>query len=102
MCRFFKEEKYRRTTFCLLMNLHQHFALHALVINHHLTIHRWSYGSPAHRYGLYALQWIVEINGKPTPDLDSFVNVTKVRYLLCMDVTYMQSYLFFFLVRAYI
>ncbi|MCH98346.1 protease Do-like 7-like [Trifolium medium] len=40
-------------------------------------IHRWCHGSPVHRYGLYALQWIVEINGKPTPDLDSFVNVTK-------------------------
>lgn len=31
-----------------------------------------------HRYGLYALQWIVEVNGKLTPDLDAFVNVTKV------------------------
>lgn len=31
-----------------------------------------------HRYGLYALQWIVEVNGKPTPNLDAFVNVTKV------------------------
>ncbi|KVH92392.1 PDZ domain-containing protein [Cynara cardunculus var. scolymus] len=37
----------------------------------------WSHGSPVHRYGLYALQWIVEVNGKPTPDLDAFVNVTK-------------------------
>lgn len=34
-----------------------------------------------HRYGLYALQWIVEVNGKKTPDLDAFVNVTKVRTL---------------------
>jgi hypothetical protein len=39
---------------------------------------RWCHGSPVHRYGLYALQWIVEINGKPTPDLEAFVNVTKV------------------------
>ena len=31
-----------------------------------------------HRYGLYALQWIIEVNGKLTPDLDAFVNVTKV------------------------
>ncbi|KAK3012578.1 hypothetical protein RJ639_009727 [Escallonia herrerae] len=38
---------------------------------------RWCHGSPAHRYGLYALQWIVEVNGKPTPDLDAFLNVTK-------------------------
>jgi hypothetical protein len=39
---------------------------------------RWCHGSPVHRYGLYALQWILEVNGKPTPDLDAFVNVTKV------------------------
>ncbi|KAF9592332.1 hypothetical protein IFM89_014258 [Coptis chinensis] len=37
----------------------------------------WCHGSPAHRYGLYALQWIVEVNGKLTPDLDSFVEVAK-------------------------
>jgi len=41
-------------------------------------IHRWCHGSPVHRYGLYALQWIVEINGKPTSNLDAFVDVTKV------------------------
>lgn len=35
-----------------------------------------------HRYGLYALQWIVEVNGKPTPDLEAFVNVTKVRLIV--------------------
>lgn len=34
-----------------------------------------------HRYGLYALQWIVEVNGKLTPDLETFVDVTKVRLL---------------------
>ncbi|CAJ2640797.1 protease Do-like 7 isoform X2 [Trifolium pratense] len=44
---------------------------------HGVYVARWCHGSPVHRYGLYALQWIVEINGKPTPDLDSFVNVTK-------------------------
>ncbi|PHT96460.1 hypothetical protein BC332_34614 [Capsicum chinense] len=37
----------------------------------------WCHGSPVHRYGLYALQWIVEVNGKPTPSLDAFVDVTK-------------------------
>jgi len=30
-----------------------------------------------HRYGLYALQWIVEVNGKPTPNLQDFVDVTQ-------------------------
>ncbi|KAL2522388.1 Protease Do-like 7 [Forsythia ovata] len=44
---------------------------------HGVYVARWCHGSPAHRYGLYALQWIVEVNGKPTPDLDAFVTVTK-------------------------
>ncbi|KAG5528096.1 hypothetical protein RHGRI_028885 [Rhododendron griersonianum] len=44
---------------------------------HGVYVSRWSHGSPANRYGLYALQWIVEINGKPTPHLDAFVEVTK-------------------------
>ncbi|KAJ7960112.1 protease Do-like 7 [Quillaja saponaria] len=44
---------------------------------HGVYVARWCHGSPVHRYGLYALQWIVEINGKPTPDLDAFVNLTK-------------------------
>ncbi|XP_047324896.1 protease Do-like 7 isoform X2 [Impatiens glandulifera] len=44
---------------------------------HGVYVARWCHGSPVHRYGLYALRWIVEINGKPTPDLDAFVNVTK-------------------------
>ncbi|KAM0048366.1 putative PDZ superfamily protein [Helianthus debilis subsp. tardiflorus] len=33
--------------------------------------------SPVHKYGLYCQQWIVEVNGKPTLDLDAFVNATK-------------------------
>ncbi|KAI3914976.1 hypothetical protein MKW98_020523 [Papaver atlanticum] len=44
---------------------------------HGVYVARWCHGSPAHRYGLYALQWIIEINGKPTPDMESFVEVTK-------------------------
>ncbi|XP_021904585.1 protease Do-like 7 isoform X2 [Carica papaya] len=44
---------------------------------HGVYVARWCHGSPVHRYGLYALQWIVEVNGKPTPDLDAFVLVTK-------------------------
>ncbi|KAL9226509.1 hypothetical protein vseg_002315 [Gypsophila vaccaria] len=44
---------------------------------HGVYVARWCHGSPAHRYGLYALQWIVEVNGKPTPNLDAFVSVTK-------------------------
>ncbi|KAL5574026.1 hypothetical protein UlMin_023623 [Ulmus minor] len=44
---------------------------------HGVYVARWCHGSPVHRYGLYALQWIVEVNGKPTPNLDAFVDVTK-------------------------
>ncbi|XP_021604156.1 protease Do-like 7 [Manihot esculenta] len=44
---------------------------------HGVYVARWCHGSPAHRYSLYALQWIVEINGRPTPDLDAFIDVTK-------------------------
>ncbi|KAG0503374.1 hypothetical protein HPP92_003446 [Vanilla planifolia] len=45
---------------------------------HGVYLARWCHGSPVHRYGLYALQWIVEVNGKLTPDLESFLNVVKV------------------------
>ncbi|WJX38263.1 hypothetical protein P8452_25946 [Trifolium repens] len=38
---------------------------------------RCNHGCPAYRFGLLAIKWIVEINGKPTPDLDTFVDVTK-------------------------
>jgi hypothetical protein len=34
-------------------------------------------GSPSHRYGVSTAGWIVQVNGKPTPDLQTFVNVTK-------------------------
>ncbi|CAI5944198.1 unnamed protein product, partial [Closterium sp. NIES-64] len=37
----------------------------------------WCHGSPAHRYGLYALHWIVEINGRPVPDLDALVAISQ-------------------------
>ena len=40
-------------------------------------ISRWHHGSPAHRYNLYALHWLTEINGQPVPDLDSFVGIIK-------------------------
>ena len=36
-------------------------------------ISRWHHGSPAHRYALYALQFVQEVNGVPTPDLEAFV-----------------------------
>ncbi|CAN7003249.1 hypothetical protein HID58_020250 [Brassica napus] len=44
---------------------------------HGVYVTRWCHGSPANRYGLYALQWIVEVNGKKTPDLNAFADATK-------------------------
>ncbi|XP_043695040.1 protease Do-like 7 isoform X2 [Telopea speciosissima] len=44
---------------------------------HGVYVARWCHGSPVQRYGLYALQWIVDVNGKPTPDLEAFVDVVK-------------------------
>jgi hypothetical protein len=46
---------------------------------------RWCHGSPVHRYGLYALQWIIEINGQSTPDLETFIQVVEVRAMLCIE-----------------
>ena len=40
-------------------------------------ISRWHHGSPAHRYGLYALHWILEVNDTPTPNLEAFLKETK-------------------------
>ena len=40
-------------------------------------ISRWYHGSPAQRYGLYALHWVRSVNGVPTPTLDAFVAATR-------------------------
>ncbi|KAI3430723.1 hypothetical protein D9Q98_005309 [Chlorella vulgaris] len=44
---------------------------------HGVYISRWHHGSPAHRYGLSALHWVSEVNGHPTPDLDTFIAVVR-------------------------
>ena len=40
-------------------------------------VSRWHHGSPAHRYSLYALHWLTQLNGQPVPDLDAFVAIVK-------------------------
>ena len=40
-------------------------------------VSRWHHGSPAHRYGLYALNFVVAVSGVPTPDLDAFVEAVR-------------------------
>ena len=37
------------------------------------------FGSPATRYGLYPGRRIVEVDGKPTPDLDAFLEAVTGR-----------------------
>ena len=34
-------------------------------------------GSPVQRYDLYACRWIVEVDGKRTPNLQTFIDVIK-------------------------
>ncbi|DBA81059.1 TPA: hypothetical protein ACH3X2_007259 [Trebouxia sp. C0005] len=40
-------------------------------------VSRWHHGSPAHRYSLYALHWLTQLNGQPVVDLDAFVAIVK-------------------------
>ena len=36
-------------------------------------VSRWHTGSPAHRYGLYALHWVTHVNDMPVRSLDGFL-----------------------------
>jgi S1-C subfamily serine protease len=40
-------------------------------------VSRWFHGSPAHRYGVYALHWVAEVNDTPAPTLDAFIAIVK-------------------------
>ncbi|TVU28235.1 hypothetical protein EJB05_19744 [Eragrostis curvula] len=71
----------RMVNWCGCMIQDPHSAVRALGFlpeeGHGVYVARWCHGSPVHRYGLYALQWIVEVNGQPTPDLETFIQVVK-------------------------
>ena len=55
-------------------------------------VSRWHHGSPAHRYALYALQFVQEVNGVPTPDLEAFVEaISSLVRLLCLSVAAVHS-----------
>lgn len=38
-------------------------------------ISRWHHGSPAHRYSLFGMQFITELDGQPVPDMASFMRI---------------------------
>ncbi|CAN1163111.1 Protease Do-like 7 [Linum perenne] len=44
---------------------------------HGVYITTWFTGCPAERYNIWGGQWIVEVNGKMTPNLDVFLDVVK-------------------------
>jgi pro-apoptotic serine protease NMA111 len=44
-----------------------------------VSVSYFTYGSPATRYKLWAGRRIVEVDGQPTPDLDSFIKATSGR-----------------------
>lgn len=44
---------------------------------HGVYASRWHQGSPAQRYGMYALHCITHINGVIVPDLDAFVEAVR-------------------------
>ena len=39
----------------------------------------FAYGSPASRFGLFAGRRIVEVDGEPTPDMDTFLDQVRGR-----------------------
>ena len=55
-------------------------------------VSRWHHGSPAHRYALYALQFVQEVNGVPTPDLEAFVKaISSLVRVMCPILTALHS-----------
>jgi S1-C subfamily serine protease len=57
----------------LLQDPHRAMAAQRGIEPHGVYVAFFSYGSPATRYGLWAGRRIVEVDDKPTPDLEAFV-----------------------------
>jgi S1-C subfamily serine protease len=61
----------------LLQDPHRAMAAQRGIDPYGVYIAFYSYGSPATRYGLWAGRRIVEVDDRPTPDLQAFVEVVK-------------------------
>lgn len=61
----------------LIQNPHRAMAAQRGVSTNGVYVAYFSYGSPATRYGLWAGRRVVEVNEKPTPDLEAFVDAVK-------------------------
>ena len=61
----------------LIQNPHRAMAAQRGVSTNGVYVAYFSYGSPATRYGLWAGRRVVEVNEKPTPDLETFVDAVK-------------------------
>ncbi|MGI9235160.1 MAG: trypsin-like peptidase domain-containing protein [Woeseiaceae bacterium] len=61
----------------LLQNPHRAMAAQRGVDAEGVYVAYFSYGSPATRYGLWAGRRVVEVNEKPTPDLQAFIDVVR-------------------------
>ena len=61
----------------LLQEPHRPLAVQRGIEPSGVYVSYFNYGSPASRYGLYAGRRIVAIDGLPTPDLDTFVDVIR-------------------------
>jgi S1-C subfamily serine protease len=61
----------------LLQEPHRELAAQRGIESGGVYVAYFNYGSPASRFGLFAGRRIVAVNGRPTPDLDSFVTIAS-------------------------
>ncbi len=61
----------------LLQDPHRAMAAQRGVDTEGVYVAYFSYGSPATRYGLWAGRRVVEVNDKPTPDLQAFIDAVR-------------------------